>query len=125
MVFSPDEILIVEVAVPADRNVVETEQRKWARYTALRDELVVAHKKPTRIIPIVVGITGLVTPNLSENLKRIGVEAPTAKLQKTATIESVKILYNLLGKASRKAKGKQGKVKKTEKAKTEYRSTAE
>lgn len=97
---TPEEILIIEVSVPADSNVVESEQAKYSKYIPLMNQLVAVHSKPTKIVPIVVGNTGLVSVNIQRYLQQIGISTPIQKLQKTAAMESVKILFNLLGRAT-------------------------
>ena len=65
--------LIVDFAVPWDRNVVMTENEKIARYSPLALEVRRLHGVTTKIVPVVVGSLGVVSKRLEGFLKDLGV----------------------------------------------------
>ena len=61
---------LMDVAIPADRNVVQKEAEKKLKYKSLCIEIRVWNLKCT-IIPIIIGATGIVTRSLRKNLEAV------------------------------------------------------
>ena len=67
---------IVEIAVPLDANVDETENNKRSKYMPLMINLKRAYPDYLfECVPVVLGATGLVTRSLKDNLRSIGLSA--------------------------------------------------
>jgi len=48
-------VTIIDIAVPADRNILEKQEEKVTKYQALRMELTRLWKKTAKMVPVVVG----------------------------------------------------------------------
>ena len=77
--------MLVDFAVPFDRNVAGKEQEKIGRYKDLAAEVCRMNTVKVEVVPIVVGALGVVTKDLVGWLKKIGVSDVVGSLQ-TATI---------------------------------------
>jgi hypothetical protein len=62
---------LIEVAIPADRNVVQKEAEKKLKYKSLCIEIQRMWNLKCTIIPIVTGTTGIVTRSLRKNLEAV------------------------------------------------------
>jgi len=58
---SKNLVTLVDVAIPADKRIVEKEQEKITKYQDLRIELEHLWNKKTRIIPVVIGALGAIS----------------------------------------------------------------
>jgi hypothetical protein len=63
--------LLIDVAIPADRNVIQKESENKLKYKTLRTEIQQTCNMKCVIIPVVIGITGIVTKGLKKNLQAI------------------------------------------------------
>jgi hypothetical protein len=57
---------LIEVAVPADRNVVQKEAEKTLKYKSLGIEIKRMWNLKCTIIPVIIGATGIVTKSLTK-----------------------------------------------------------
>ena len=78
---------IIDIAVPGDAGIVEKEEEKVEKYQDLRREVARLWNVKAKVVPIVVGALGAVTPNLSKHLDAIGVTTRIELLQKVALLE--------------------------------------
>jgi hypothetical protein len=62
---------LIDVAIPADRNVVQKEAEKKLKYKTLCIEIQRMWNLKCTIVPIIIGATGIVTRSLRENLEAI------------------------------------------------------
>jgi hypothetical protein len=62
---------LLDVAIPADRNVVQKEAEKKLKYKSLCIEIQRMWNLKCTIIPIIIGATGIVTRSLRKNLETI------------------------------------------------------
>jgi hypothetical protein len=74
------------VAIPADRNVVQKEAEKRLKYRSLCIEIQRMWNRKCTIIPVITGITGIVTRNLRKNFGAIPGKHSIDPLQKTAIL---------------------------------------
>ena len=94
---TPDEINIIEVGVPLDKNVIATEEeQKEQRYTDLKRYMARAFKKPTRVTTVVIGHTGVITKRGVENIKSLDCDIQVHWLQKMVTNETANIVTELI-----------------------------
>jgi ACT domain-containing protein len=61
----------IDVAIPADRNVVQKEVENKLKYKSLGVEIQRMWNLKCTIIPVIIGATGIVTKNLRKNLETI------------------------------------------------------
>ncbi len=90
------EATIIDVAIPNDSNIKKKEQEKVEKYQPLREELQRIWKVKSKVVPVVVGALGAVTPVLQKWLKEIPGEHAYRNLQKSALIGTAKILRRTL-----------------------------
>lgn len=88
--------LIVDFAVPSDRNVTSKEQEKIAKYAPLAHQIRKLHSVSTSIVPIVVGSLGIVTRRLEDGLKELDIPDVLGGLQTSAIIGTTNILRKVL-----------------------------
>jgi hypothetical protein len=62
---------LIDVAISADRNVVQKEAEKKLKYKCLRKQIQRMWNLKCTIIPIVIGATGIVTRNIKKNLETV------------------------------------------------------
>jgi len=62
---------LIDVAIPADRNVVQKESEKKLKYKSLCIEIKRMWNLKCTIIPITIGATGIVTRSLRKNLEAV------------------------------------------------------
>jgi hypothetical protein len=74
------------VAIPADRNVVQNEAENKLKYKSLCIEIQRMWNLKCTIIPIVIGVTGIVTGSLKKNLEAVPGKYSIDSLQKTAIL---------------------------------------
>ena len=90
------ECIIVDFAVPWDKNVQKKEQEKIESYVPLAEDITKMHKMHAKFVPIVVGGMGTVSPNLLGHLKALGVPDVIGSLQSTAIVGTYNILRKVL-----------------------------
>ena len=92
-------VTIIDVAVPLDRNLVETHGGKIARYGPLAVELKEMWRLEDvpRIVPVVLSTAGVVPGNLLEALKVLDLEKELAAIQKSVILSTCAIVRNFLG----------------------------
>ncbi len=90
------EVLVIEVATPADHNVGAREEEKTTKYIPLCGVLAKLFRKPARVVPIVVGATGVVSKNLVKNAATIDPCISPTQLQRIAATETARMAQQLL-----------------------------
>ena len=91
---------IIDICVCLDVNIPKNIQTKQDNYLPLAAELKRLYEDYTfEVIPIVIGATGLVTLDISDSLKKIGIEnvdEVTANCQKCALLGTMKIVKSFM-----------------------------
>ncbi|XP_068754161.1 uncharacterized protein [Montipora capricornis] len=87
---------IIDIAIPVDAGIVEKEKEKVEKYQDLRREVARLWNVKAKVVPIVVGVLGAVTLNLSKHLDAIGVTARIELLQKAALLGTARLLRRVL-----------------------------
>jgi hypothetical protein len=87
---------LIDVARPADRNVVQKEAEKKLKYTNLCIERQRMWNLKCTIIPVIIGATGIVTRSLRKNLEAVTGKHLIVSLQKTAILGSSHIIRKVL-----------------------------
>jgi len=62
---------LIDVAIPADRNVVQKEAEKKLKYKSLWVEIQRMWNLKCTIVPVIIGATGVVTRSLRKNLETV------------------------------------------------------
>ena len=86
----------MDVAIPADRNVVQKEAEKKLKYRSLCIELQRMWNLKCTIVPVIIGATGIVTRSLKKNLETIPGNHSIDLLQKTAILGTSHIIRKVL-----------------------------
>jgi len=87
---------LIDVAIHADRNVVQKEAGKKLKYKSLCIEIQRMWNPKCTIIPVIIGSTGIVTRSLRKNLEAVPGKHSIDSLQKTATLETSHIIRKVL-----------------------------
>ena len=87
---------LIDVAIPADRNVVQKEAEKKLKYKGLCIEIQRMWNLKCTIIPVIIGATGIVTRNLRKNLEAVPGKHSIDSLQKTAILGTSHIIRKVL-----------------------------
>ena len=87
---------IIDFAVPVDAGIAAKEQEKIDKYQDLRIEIAKLWNVKAKVVPIVIGALGAVTPNLPKHLEAIGVTIKTELLQKAALLGTARLLRRVL-----------------------------
>ena len=87
---------IVDFAVLFDSSVVEKEKEKIEKYQDLARELKKIWNMKVKVVPIVPGPLGTISPLLTKRLERIGIRTSIVELQKTALLNSARIVRKVL-----------------------------
>jgi hypothetical protein len=87
---------LIDVAMPADRNVMQKEAEKMLKYKSLGIEIQRMWNLKCTIIPVIAGATGLVTKNLRKNLVATPGKLSIDSLQKTAILGTSHIIRKVL-----------------------------
>ena len=84
--------LIIDIAIPGDKNIITKEQEKIDKYQDLQTELGKLWKLKTEVVPVVVGALATTSQNLNIYIKKIDVPIVTSCLQKTVILGTAFIL---------------------------------
>jgi len=87
---------VIDVAKPADRNVVQKEKEKKLKYKSICIEIQGMWNLKCTIVPVITGATGIVTRNLKKNLEAVPGKHSTDSLQKTAILGTSHIIRKVL-----------------------------
>ena len=92
------EVKIVDVTIPGDERVNEREVEKIEKYKVLKDETArMWDMKEVIVIPVVVGALGAISTGFEKYITAIGIEMRVKHAQKTALLETARILGLVLG----------------------------
>jgi hypothetical protein len=87
---------LIDMAIPADRNVVQKEAEKKLKYKSLYIEMQRMWNLKCTIISIVIGATGIVTRSLKKNLEAVPGKYSIDSIQKTAILGTSHIIRKVL-----------------------------
>jgi hypothetical protein len=87
---------LIDVAIPADRNVVQKEAVKRLKYKSLCIEIQRMWNLKCTIIPVMIGATGTVTRSLRKNLEVVRGKHSIDSLQNTAILGTSHIVRKVL-----------------------------
>jgi len=87
---------LIDVAIPADRNVVQKEAEKKLKYKSLYTEIQRTWNLKCTIVPVIIGATGIVMRSLRKNLETVPGKQSIDSLQKTAILGTLHIMRKVL-----------------------------
>jgi len=87
---------LIDVAIPADRNVVQKEAEMKLKYKSLCIEIQRMWNLKCTVVPVIIGATGIVTRSLRKNLESIPGKHSIDSLQKTAILGTSHIIRKVL-----------------------------
>ena len=87
---------LIDVAIAADRNVVQKEAEKKLKYKSLCIEIQRMWNLKCTIVPVIIGATGIVTRSLKKNLETVPGKHSIDSLQKTAILGTSHIIREVL-----------------------------
>ena len=87
---------LIDVAIPADRNVVQKEVERKLKYKSLCIEIQRLWNLKCTIIPVIIGAIGTVTRSLRKNLEAVPGKHSIDSLHKTAVLGTSHIIREVL-----------------------------
>jgi hypothetical protein len=87
---------LIDLAIPADRNVVQKEEEKKLKYKNLCIEILRMWNLKCTIIPVIIGATGIVTRSLRKHLEAVPGKHLIDSLQKTTVLVISHIIRKVL-----------------------------
>jgi len=88
--------MLIDVAISGDRNVIKKEAEKILKYKDLTIEIQRMWKVKTRVIPVIIGVTGTVSKSFRKYISNIPGNHDMKKLQKTAILGTAHILRKVV-----------------------------
>jgi len=87
---------LIDVAIPADRDVVQKEAEKKLKYNSLCIEMQRMWNLKCTVVPVIIGATGMVTRSLRKNLEAVPGKHSIDSLQKTAILGTAHTIRKVL-----------------------------
>jgi hypothetical protein len=88
--------MLIDVAIPGDRNVIKKEAEKILKYKDLTIEIQCMWNVKTNVIPLITGATGTVSKSFRKYLSNVPGIHEVKDLQKTAILGTTHILRKVL-----------------------------
>jgi 3-deoxy-D-manno-octulosonic acid (KDO) 8-phosphate synthase len=88
--------MLIDVAIPGDRNVIQKEAEKILKYKNLTVEIQSMWNVKTGVIPVIIGATGSISESFRKYVSTIPGNREVRELQKTAILGTAHILRKVL-----------------------------
>jgi hypothetical protein len=88
--------MLIDAAIPGDRNVIKKEAEKILQYNDLITEIQRMWNVDTKVTPVIIGATGTVSKSFRKYLSSIQGKHGIKELQKTAILGTAQILRKVL-----------------------------
>jgi hypothetical protein len=88
--------MLIDVAIPGDRTVIQKEAEKILKCQYLTIEIQRMQNVKTRVIPIVMGATGTISKSFRKYVRTIPGNHEVKELQKTAMLGTAHVLRKVL-----------------------------
>jgi hypothetical protein len=88
--------ILIDVAVPGDRNVIQKEAEKILKYKDLITEIQRMWNVKTRVIPVIIAATGTISKSFRKYVSTIPGNHEVKEKQKTAILGTAHILRKVL-----------------------------
>jgi len=87
---------VIDVAIPADRNIVQKEEEKKLKYKSLCIEIQRMWNLKCTTLPVIIGATGIVTRSSRKNLEAVPGKHSIDSLQKATILGTLHIIREVL-----------------------------
>jgi len=88
--------MLIDAAISGDRNVIKKEAEKILKYKDLTIEIQRMWNVKTKVIPVVIGVTGTISKSFRKYVSNITGNHKVKELQKTAILGTAHILRKVL-----------------------------
>jgi hypothetical protein len=88
--------MLIDVVIPADRNVIKNEAEKILKYKYLTIEIQLIWNVKIRVIPVIIGVTGTISKSFRKHVSTIQGNHEVKELQKTAILGTAHRLRKVL-----------------------------
>jgi hypothetical protein len=88
--------MLIDIAIPEDRNVIKKEAEKILKYEDLTIEIQRLWNVKTNVIPVIIGATGTISKSFRKYLTNVPGIHEVNELQKTAILGTAHILRKVL-----------------------------
>jgi hypothetical protein len=88
--------MLIDVVISGDRNVIKIEAEKFLKYKNLTIEIQRMWNVKTRVIPVIIGVTGTISMSFRKYVSNIPGNHEVKELHKTAILGTAHILWKLL-----------------------------
>jgi hypothetical protein len=88
--------MLIDVAIPGDRNVIKKEAEKILKYKDLTTETQRMWNVKTKVAPVIIGPTGTISKSFRKYLSNITGKHDIKELQKTAILGTAHTLREVL-----------------------------
>jgi len=88
--------MLIDVAIPGDRNVIKKGAEKILKYKDLTIEIQRIWNVKTRVIPVIIVANGTISKSFRKYVSNITGNHDVKELQKTAILDTVHILRKVL-----------------------------
>ena len=88
--------MLIDVAIPGDRNVTKKEAEEILNYKYLTVEIQRMWNVKTKVIPVITGATGTISKSFRKCVSNIPKKHEVKELQKTAILGTAHILRKVL-----------------------------
>jgi hypothetical protein len=88
--------MLIDVAIPGDRNVIKKEAEKILKYRDLTIEIQSMWNVKAKVIPVIIGATGTISKSFRKYVSDIPGNHDVRELQKTAILGTAHILRKVL-----------------------------
>jgi len=88
--------MLIDVAIPGDRNVIKKVAEKFLEYKDLIIEIQCMWNVTTKVVPVIIRMTGTISKSLRQDLSIIPGEHKIKERQKAAVLGTAHILQEVL-----------------------------
>jgi len=88
--------MLIDVAIPGDKNVIKQEAENNLKYRDLIIEIQRMWKMKTKVIPVIIGATRTISKSLTQYLSNILGKHEIKELQRTAVLATFHVLREVL-----------------------------
>jgi hypothetical protein len=88
--------MLIDVAIPGDKNVIKKEAEKILKYKDLITEVQRMWNVKTKVTSVIIGATGTISKSFRKYLSSVPGKHDIKELQKTATLGTAHILREVL-----------------------------
>jgi hypothetical protein len=88
--------MLIDVAMPGVRNLINKEAENISNHEDLMTEIQCVWNVTAKVIPVIIVVTGTISKSLRQYLRNIAGKHEIKELQKTATLGTEHILWEVL-----------------------------